>query len=212
MSKRPNPSSLGANNTPAKRRITRKSRPEIERVKIDPDGDLSLILAKGKRKANIEVHVLVSSKHMTLASSVFKAMLAPNHFQEGTTLALSGKAEISLPDDDTEAFVVLLNVIHARSKFIPSTVSLEQLTKIAVLVDKYRLHGAVSICTDLWVQRVESSRYCYYHLHISQWLCICWVFQKKVLFRSVTEQAITESAKGLTDSMENLPTPKQIIG
>jgi len=114
---------------------------------------------------------------MTLASSVFKAMLAPNHFQEGTTLALSGKAEISLPDDDSEAFVVLLNVIHARSKFIPSTVSLEQLTKIAVLVDKYRLHGAVSICTDLWVQRVESSRS--YLLDISQWLCICWVFQKK---------------------------------
>ncbi|KAF7920654.1 hypothetical protein BELL_0335g00090 [Botrytis elliptica] len=55
-----------------------------------------------------DVHMLVSSKHMCLASPVFKAMLQHSNFKEGRELASVGKIEISLPDDDPDAFAVLM--------------------------------------------------------------------------------------------------------
>ena len=81
---------------------------------------------------------------MTLASSVFKAMLN-GHFMEGRLLAEMGMVEVPLPDDDPTAFTILLDIIHGRGSRVPRKLNLTLLTDIAVLVDKYRLHEVVSI-------------------------------------------------------------------
>lgn len=79
----------------------------------------------------------VSSKHMILASSVFEAMLQPGRFKEEIDLDSNGKAEIPLPDDDSEPFVILLDIIHGRPRKVPRVVNLHLLSGLAVLIDKY---------------------------------------------------------------------------
>jgi hypothetical protein len=51
-----------------------------ETVEIDPAGDVRLEIGRESKS------LLVSSKVLSLASSVFKAMFGP-HFQEGNSLA-----------------------------------------------------------------------------------------------------------------------------
>ena len=71
------------------------------------------------------VHMLVSSKHMMLVSPVFKAMLQASTFKEGQKLSAAGKVEVPLPEDDSTAFEVVLNIIHGRNKLVPRVLSLE---------------------------------------------------------------------------------------
>ncbi|KAH6674164.1 hypothetical protein B0J14DRAFT_562297 [Halenospora varia] len=90
-----------------------------------------------------QIQMLVSSKHLSLASSVFGAMFK-NNFRAGLELQSSGKAEVPLPEDDLEAFTVLMSIIHGRGRQIPRKVPLSLLLKLAILVDKYQLLEAVS--------------------------------------------------------------------
>jgi hypothetical protein len=59
-----------------------------------------------------EIRMLVSSRHLMLASPVFKAMLQHSNFKEGEELHSTGKVEVPLPDDDPDAFKILLDIIQ----------------------------------------------------------------------------------------------------
>lgn len=67
----------------------------------------------------LDIHMLVSSKHMMLGSSVFAAMLQHSNFKEGRTLQSTGRVEVPLSEDDPIAFIILLNAIHGRTRKIP---------------------------------------------------------------------------------------------
>jgi hypothetical protein len=102
---------------------------------FDPRGDVILILNRNPEAGpttpatstregiasgsdelpSTPVNLLVSSKHMILASSVFAAMLKVD-YKEGSTLESKGKVEISLPDEEPDLFAILLNIIHGRTK------------------------------------------------------------------------------------------------
>jgi hypothetical protein len=64
-----------------------------------------------------EVHMRVSSRHMILASRSFRDMPGNDNFEEGQTLRSEGKVNV-LPKDDPDAFIVLLNVIHGRTRWL----------------------------------------------------------------------------------------------
>jgi hypothetical protein len=59
-----------------------------------------------------EIRMLVSSRHLMLASPVFKAMLQHSNFKEGEELQTNGKVSVPLPDDDPDAFKILLDIIQ----------------------------------------------------------------------------------------------------
>lgn len=77
-----------------------------------------------------EVELLVSAKHLMLASPVFKAMFKHN-FLEGETLRSTGKVEVSLPDDDRSAMEIILNIIHGRVRQVPREITLDVMTASA---------------------------------------------------------------------------------
>src|SRR3954466_2087820 len=85
-----------------------------------------------------ETRMHVSSKHLTLASPVFHAMLKRSVFKEGIDLAAGGTVEIPLPDDNPAAFGILLWMIHGKFSQVQRKVDLKLLAKIAILVDKYQ--------------------------------------------------------------------------
>ncbi|QSZ36636.1 hypothetical protein DSL72_006517 [Monilinia vaccinii-corymbosi] len=92
------------------------AKPELGK---DSSSKSSSLKRKAPEDTSKTVTMLVSSKHMTLASPVFDAILSNGRFKEGTELLIKGKVEIELPDDDPVAFAIGANVIHHRNKMVP---------------------------------------------------------------------------------------------
>jgi hypothetical protein len=160
----------------------------------------------------VYVHMLVSSKHMIVASPVFEAMLQTTAFKEGHALASTGKVEVSLPDDDPDAFSIILNIIHGLTRKVPREVGLEMLTLIAVLVDKYQLQEVVEVFSDMWVARLKGGISMHYTAETMRWSCVSWVFGKPDEFTRVTKVAQLESRETLEKESIGLPIPDRIIG
>lgn len=209
-------------------------------VTYDPDGDLVLVLTReleledAKEEADAakltksssnealmekltasepveDVHMLVSSKHMTLASSVFRAMLQRNHFKEGRELAANGKAEISLPDDDPDAFAVLMCVVHGRTRSIPREVDLDLLSRISTLVDKYQLHEVVEIVSNRWISFLEAKLPEEFTDDLLPWLSISWVFEKPSIFKEVTRIVERQSDGRIGEDRDDIPIPSVVL-
>lgn len=147
-------------------------------------------LSQGKGPHTL-VHMLVSSKHLMLASPVFKAMLQPGSFEEGRKLSAAGKVEVPLPEDDPTAFEVVLNIIHGRNKLVPRVLSLELLTSVSLLVDKYQMAEAVECFSDNWIGAlIEDLPQAYTSETESEsvllWLQVSWVFEKDEIFTKMT--------------------------
>ncbi|KAG4027379.1 hypothetical protein MFRU_030g00160 [Monilinia fructicola] len=166
-----------------------------------------------------EIHMLVSSKHMVLVSPVFKAMLQWSNFKEGYAAKAHGKVEVPLPDDDPDAMRILVDIVHCHHKDVPRKVKLGLLTHLAVLVDKYQLHDAVQIYSDMWIshakKRFPSSMAEDGVEACLQWLCISWVFEKHREFTSMTRIFQQESTQGLSsiisDSAWVIPIPSNVV-
>lgn len=94
--------------------------------------------------------MLVSSKHLSLASKVFKAMLLPN-FREGSALARNGKTTIPPPDDVVGSMSIIMSIIHAGCRKVPEKVTESQLSKLALVVDKYKFHNPVIVYAQMWI-------------------------------------------------------------
>lgn len=88
---------------------------------INPDGDVILICGENELQ--------VSSKVLSLASPVFKALLNPNS-AEGQP-APSKASRIQLHDDDAESMCAVLHHKCASAKGI----GLERLERLAVVTD-----------------------------------------------------------------------------
>lgn len=158
----------------------------------------------------------VSSRRVMLASPVFRAMLK-HSFMEGTTLRATGKVEIPLPDDDPLVFALLMHLVHGtRSRTSPLMDTLF-LTKIAILVDKYRLQQYIAPHSKEWVESLRGEIPQTFTAGLIHWLCISWVFRRPNEFNLVTRIAERESLGQDLDTYspalnENLPIPQRIIG
>lgn len=176
---------------------------------------------KEKRQTELkEIHMLVSSKHMVLVSPVFKAMLQWSNFKESHAHKPHAKVEVPLPDDDPEAMRILVDIVHCHHKDVPRKVKVSLLTHLAILVDKYRLHEAVQIYSDMWISHAKKkfpSSMAEDGVEVClQWLCISWVFEKSRDFTTVTRIFQQESTQGLSKMIEDsdwdIPVPSTVIG
>jgi hypothetical protein len=129
---------------------------------------------ENKEDRATDIHMLVSSKHMKLASRVFKAMLS-NNFSEGHALHSSGKLELPLPDDDPAAFKILLNIIHGQPRVVPHQVGLTLCSRLAATIDKYELHEVVEVFSDIWMKHLRNGLPESSTPDLLQWLLIAWV-------------------------------------
>ncbi|CAG8976401.1 hypothetical protein HYALB_00008525 [Hymenoscyphus albidus] len=91
----------------------------------------------------VGIQMIVSLKHLRLASPVFKARLKPG-FREGDALRNNGYTEIYFPDDDPGAFYIVMAILHAYAGDIPWDLEIQELFELAIVVDKYKLLEAVA--------------------------------------------------------------------
>jgi hypothetical protein len=155
-----------------------------------------------------QIRVRVSSKHLKLASRVFKYMLQVG-FREGHSLKSKESTELPFPEDDAPAMLILLNLIHGKLREVPRTIDLPMLTEIAVLVDKYELLEITDIIIDSWLQSLKATIPRSFDGSLLPWLCISWVFEKPEIFKQVTKSALLES-EGFIEEV-CLPIPEPVL-
>lgn len=201
-----------------------------EYCELDAEGDVILILERCHEKDDVQpaakkavsgecesksqiqseqIRMRVSSKHLTLASNVFRTLFRGS-FQEGVTLRTKGTVEIPLPDDHPTALLILLNIVHGHTRRVPRQVDFRMLTQIAILVDKYQCHEAVEMFTDSWCQRVAGAMPQSFTDDLMPAVCVYWVFGQPAEFKHVTQLAQTESKSAISEKV--LPIPSRIIG
>ncbi|PQE18705.1 BTB POZ domain-containing protein [Rutstroemia sp. NJR-2017a BBW] len=215
--------------------------PEVKIVTLDPDGDLIVLLDQmdeddfqdlsmtGERPTTSEgtpapfylVRMVLSSKHMCLASPVFKAMLQ-GRFKESHQLRENGKVEVPLPDDNAYAFEILARLIHGRFSTVPKQIPIWLLTAIAVLVDKYQLLEIVQLHVANWSSCMpDLEDYSYPSLlDLTQCLCSSYLLRRPVEFKRITRYmcrrndrsvvAILEEQEELTELLD-LPIPQSVF-
>lgn len=154
----------------------------------------------------------VSSKHMMLASPVFKAMLT-HSFQEGTTLHEAGHVEVPLPDEDPVVITMILDIIHGRGRRLPRVVPLKMLALLAATVDKYQLQDPVAVFSDIWIKNAANDIKGQDQEGLFLWLSITWVFQDAERFHKVTDILIREGKGDDCGPLsDELPIPQKVLG
>lgn len=158
---------------------------------------------------SVKVTFLVSSRHLVLASPVFKAMLEGG-WSEGNKK--DGRFRIRAEDWDVEALTVVMNVLHSHYRQVPKRVTLKMLAKIGMIVDYYKLHEAFQPMARLWMEPLKNSMPdSSFGADATLWLSVSWVFEDETAFTSITKVAILWSPKGV-EVPQGLPIPQVIIG
>ncbi|KAM0376583.1 hypothetical protein ACHAPY_007128 [Fusarium culmorum] len=156
----------------------------------------------------IDIRMLVSGKHLELASPIFKAMLT-GPFTEGTTDS-SGVRRITASDWDPQAFYIVLSIMHGYHRDVPRSISLDLLVKVAIVVNYYDCLESVEVYTDIWLEAFESELPEVYGRDCILYLFLSWVFSRPVMFQSMTQLALKHSQKII--EIEDFPLPADIIG
>ena len=154
----------------------------------------------------------VSSKHLILASAMFRNMLSSDKFSEGQDLHSKGSLIIRLPDDP-EALITLMHIVHGMTRAVPRKVTLDTLTRLAILVNYYQLHEAVEIFSDMWVTDLKQKSFpTSYDSEVIPWLFISWVFLMRDEFAQLTRILENEGDDRWEDNIgKNLFIPASII-
>lgn len=157
----------------------------------------------------------VSSRHLILASPKFKAMLSGEKWQEGIRNEADNLFYIYTAEWDPSAFLVVMNIMHLRNRLVPRQVTLEMLTKIAVIVDYYDCLEAVETFSPTWVGNVGGLFFHTtktpekYSRDLILWLCSTWVFRSWGPFKKATTVAIRSSDEPIRTL--SLPIPHSVI-
>lgn len=113
----------------------------------DPDGDVIFLLGEAKEP------IRVSSKVMSLASPVFKAMLDPRFVSKPPLF--EDPPKIPLPEDDPKTMSWMCSALHHRE--IGGPISRFACKKLAILCDKYMCCVALRSWSDSWFRAYLSS-------------------------------------------------------
>ncbi|PUU83479.1 hypothetical protein B9Z19DRAFT_1112366 [Tuber borchii] len=133
----------------------------------------------------------VSSQVMCLVSPVFRAMLGPSSmFKEACELRASPSCyRLSLEDDDPEAFLAILYVLHCQTEKVPSSISFEDLFHMAIICDKYDCALAVAVWVDIWT---TGWREFAFETAYSEWMFISWTFCLPSVFEPLSRKIVME--------------------
>lgn len=140
-------------------------------------------------QAPSDVRFLLSSRHLILASEYFYLALQ-GPWKEGNTTSSDSRRYVYTDDWDTKALHILMQVIHGRNNGVPKLLDLELLAKIAVLVDYYKCHEAVKICSDMWIEKLTDPLPTSCNRELVLWHLIASVFEQRNLFKDITKVAL----------------------
>ncbi|KAG5932555.1 hypothetical protein E4U60_005160 [Claviceps pazoutovae] len=170
--------------------------------------------AHGENIKREEVKFRLSSRHLALASPVFRTMLnglwkesAPSSDEPDNGCPV--RYELTAAEWDDELFLMLMNIIHGRNKLVPLSVDLTTLMKMSVLVDYYQCQEVTQFVVGLWIKELSSSLPKEYGRDCVAWMFVSWVFSCSELFEKMTSLAMKGSEGGLGKIY--LPLPPMLL-
>lgn len=131
-----------------------KETPIPTHINLADDGDTILVL----RHEDSDAHLRVSSTILSYASPVFRALVAPGKFAEGSTpRSASAPKEIELPEDDAVAMQDLCSALHYKheklNELIACPATARRIMELCVLADKYSCAEAVCFVVEALISR-----------------------------------------------------------
>ncbi|KAF5637139.1 hypothetical protein F52700_4876 [Fusarium sp. NRRL 52700] len=164
-----------------------------------------------------ELEFRVSTKHLCMASPVFRKMIKGN-FQESQPNE-NGLFEIRTSDWNSQALLVLLDIIHGHHRQVPQDLDLDTIAQIGLLVDYYDCLEVVEIFFDRWEAHISSwwkySWTCFDKSSVDPFgesqllmLFIALTFRSQVVFKNLTISAILTTSGHIET---HLPIPSQIL-
>ncbi|CEI41710.1 unnamed protein product [Fusarium venenatum] len=167
----------------------------------------------GERSANlpgqVEIRMLVSGKHLVLASSYFEKMFS-GPFIEGKADHHSGLRQVIASDWDPKAFNIVLTAIHGYHREIPRSLDLEMLAKLAMIVDYYECHEIIELNAEIWIGNLKSKVPTVYGRDCILCLFVSWVFSQPEMFQTMAQLALRHSGKEIEAG--DIPIPSSILG
>ncbi|KAG6082768.1 hypothetical protein E4U15_002265 [Claviceps sp. LM218 group G6] len=144
-----------------------------------------------------EVEFRLSSRHLALASPVFKAMLsgfwkesAPSSDQDNglakpwsplqSGSSCQVRYELTATEWVVKDFLLLMNIVHGHSGQVPYSIDLETLARMSVLVDYYQCQEVTKFAVGLWIGKIPRLPRQYGRDCVA-WIFVSWVFSRTVL-------------------------------
>lgn len=164
----------------------------LETVVLDDFSDLTLVVGTEDKDGDTQTgstgsvgsvqRVKVSSSVLRLASPVWKSMFNPSgYFLESTA------KEVSFPDDDPAALLIVLRIAHLRFKEVPDKLSFKNLVSVTVICDKYDTVSVVRPFLSKWTSlemKISPGK--------EEWIFIAWTFGYKDAFTSGVQELVRE--------------------
>jgi hypothetical protein len=149
--------------------------PPEEVVTLDPHGDIRLIVSHPE---DGQVTFVASSSCLRLASATWSALL-----ESTTSEDAQSHIETELSGNDIETTRTILQIAHLHFDKVPTSLSFEQLLKVAIFCDKHETAGLVRPFLKSWAwpwaSKILVDGY-------EQWLFIAWVFGFEETFEAIT--------------------------
>ncbi|KAG6312433.1 hypothetical protein E4U22_001813 [Claviceps purpurea] len=182
--------------------------------------------AHGDNSERNDVQFRLSSRHLALASPVFKTMLNGSWKEIAPPSSRSKKSrkarkplkngldipshyELTATEWDDEVFLMLMNIIHGRNTLVPLSVDLFTLVKMSVLVDYFQCQEVTQVVVGLWIDKLSDKLPTTYGRDCVIWMFVSWVFSRSDIFEKMTLLAIRTCEGGL--GKINLPFPPNLL-
>lgn len=174
----------------------------------EPEQIVAKHIAESTTSDEGEVHIRVSSKHLTFSCDFFQGWLAHKHMESSANAGY--KYVVSAQDWDHEALRRVMNIIHGRTRHLPREIDLEDLAKIAAIVDYYKCHRTVEFFVRTWIENLGDRLPSCYSSELLFRLFVSCVFEEKEIFRRLTRLVILVTRGAISDL--GLPPLARIAG
>ncbi|KUL84942.1 hypothetical protein ZTR_07867 [Talaromyces verruculosus] len=151
--------------------------------------------------------ILVSAKHLTLASPVWKKMFTGS-WKESAVLLQNGSIELTVYSWDLEALLLLLNIIHCKHQALPPSPDLKLLARMGIIADYYACSDAVKFMVKAWIGPFTSPPPSSQE-EVMLWIWISWAFELSSDFTASTSFHLTHAKTPIKNL--GIPIPSNII-
>ncbi|XXH04933.1 hypothetical protein Hte_011355 [Hypoxylon texense] len=141
----------------------------------------------------------ISSRHLSLASRRSRKM---RHRWEPKKES-DGHFHISVEDWDSQALLTVMNIIHLRHRQVPDDITLEMLSKIAVIGDYFEFHEAIEVSAKAWIGKLQRTLPKSYCRDLILWVWVCHVFHNEDILKT----AITTAVRDCPGQIQGLGFP-----
>ncbi|POR31883.1 Uncharacterized protein TPAR_07896 [Tolypocladium paradoxum] len=156
-----------------------------------------------------EVRMLVSSKHLILASPYLKDMFTGPWKESAAAASTDAPLVLKGPHCAEQAMLVVMSIIHGKTRQVPRKLPFELLAEIAAVVHCYQCHQAVEVFSDLWLGACNDELPTGYGREAVLRLFVSWVFSDQNDFRSMS-RLFERRSRGPLHTL-NLPIPPVIV-